>query len=320
MSNIDIWQFLGTNKQRPCDKTAMKVKHYDEVPESKKKDKGYYGQVKMDGVYCFVVRLSDGRVGLFSRTGKQFENTYEVESYLTKYTLQQFNPSIYIAELCCDSCSLEVLSGIVNPNRTQPLDQEQVMHSKMMYLAFHDRISILEMVIGESRTPYHERYAWLQQNLPSGLRLLDVYAMTTEDAMDKFFNDVISTGQEGVVYKDVMAGWVAGHKGWRMMKKVRGVNYDLECVGWEEGTGKYKGKVANLIFKWKDGKTVKAMLGKGWSHDDAERMFYNIDHGSSSEQPVGNIFQVYALQESSKGKLRLPKVGIQRFDKEVADV
>lgn len=64
------------------------------------------------------------------------------------------------------------------------------------------------------------------------------------------------------------------------MKIVRGVSYDLECVGIEEGTGKYKGKVANLIFRWKEGKTVKAMLGKGWTHHDAKQMFENYTNGS----------------------------------------
>ena len=108
-----------------------------------------------------------------------------------------------------------------------------------------------------------------------------------------------------------------------MMKIVKQVSYDLECIGVEEGEGKYKGKVANLIFRWKDGQTVKAMLGEGWTHQDASDMFehyisdltfahsYGLKLG-----PVGKVYKVYALQESSKGKLRLPKVGERRFDKE----
>ena len=116
------------------------------------------------------------------------------------------------------------------------------------------------------------------------------------------------------------------------MKKVRGVDYDLLCIGYEEGTGKYKGKVANLIFQWKDGKTIKCMLGKGWTHDMAEDMFKAIQVSQNiysdfaarkavaGLSPIGKIFQVYALEESSKGKLRLPKVGEQRHDKGQADV
>jgi ATP-dependent DNA ligase len=324
----DVWQFLGTDKQRTDDKTAMKVKHIDEVPDSKKKDRWYMGQIKKDGVYCLVVRLSDGSTALFSRTGKRFTNTFGLKFYLDKYMTAQLRPGVYITELCCDACSLEVLSGIVNPNRTKALDDIQKACRGMLYLAFHDYLHLDEFMIGSSTRPYHDRYQWLQTNLPGGLALLDVYLMQDLAMMDRFFEDAVASGEEGVVYKDGEAGWVAGHKGWRMMKKVRGVDYDLLCTGWEEGTGKYKGKVANLLFQWKGGETVKAMLGKGWTHDMAEEMFNEIHYGEwhgmpeyeHVNSPVGKIFQVYALQESSKGKLRLPKVGELRHDKEEADV
>ena len=109
-----------------------------------------------------------------------------------------------------------------------------------------------------------------------------------------------------------------------MMKIVKQVSYDLECIGVEEGEGKYNGKVANLIFRWKDGQTIKAMLGEGWTHQDSRDMWvcYSalmdiITPGKIvMPNPVGCVFKVYALQESSKGKLRLPKVGERRFDKE----
>jgi len=45
-----------------------------------------------------------------------------------------------------------------------------------------------------------------------------------------------------------------------------------------------------------------------------------MEHCEHKDSPVGKIFQVYALEESSKGKLRLGKVGERRFDKDEADV
>ena len=102
------------------------------------------------------------------------------------------------------------------------------------------------------------------------------------------------------------------------LKIVRTVAYDLRCIGWEEGKGKYTGKVANLIFKWHGTQKVKAMLGKGWSHEDATRMYNEIKNGGELNV-IGRIFTVYGLQDSSKGKIRLPKVGELRHDKEDAD-
>ena len=86
--------------------------------------------------------------------------------------------------------------------------------------------------------------------------------------------------------------------------------------------------MANLVFDWKGGETIKCMLGKGWTHDMAEEMFnvvnyakgVGMEHYEHKDSPVGKIFQVYALEESSKGKLRLAKVGEQRFDKHTPDV
>jgi hypothetical protein len=70
------------------------------------------------------------------------------------------------------------------------------------------------------------------------------------------------------------------------------------------------------------------MLGKGWTHQMAEEMFQtikyceglgNIRNSVTDSNPIGKVFQVYALEESSKGKLRLPKVGEQRHDKPEPD-
>ena len=44
------------------------------------------------------------------------------------------------------------------------------------------------------------------------------------------------------------------------------------------------------------------------------------DYNLKNNTPIGKIFQVYALQESSHDKLRLPKVGELRFDKIIADI
>ena len=129
----------------------------------------------------------------------------------------------------------------------------------------------------------------------------------------QFTKACIAAGEEGAVYKRPGCEWEAGHKGWHQMKEVREVTYDLKCVGYEEGSGKYKGKVANLIFQWRDGETIKAMLGKGYTHKDAEGMFN--DHSLF----MYKVFRIRGLQDSSKGKIRLPKVQEERHDKSEGD-
>lgn len=318
---MNIYEFL--NMPSRGTKVTQLVKHFDEVPESRK-EYPYYGQVKKDGVHCIVVVDKFGSVGLFSRTGKAFTNVEHIKALILH---NGWPEGVYMAELCCDKCSLEVLSGIVNPNRKKGLDIEQLHYLGYSDLFIFDFLSVGAFKAGLTHAPYKVRHRLVRELIGNFANVLPYQLIWDEEQKAAFTKKCIDDGEEGAVYKHVSAPWVAGHKGWHQMKEVRGVHYDLECIGYEEGEGKYAGKVANLLFKWKDGKTIKAMLGKGWTHDDAEEM-YNIikdfvPHFTNVDivgNPIGAVFHVYALQESSKGKLRLPKVGEKRIDKVVADV
>lgn len=326
-----IFEFLGLPEtHRKGQKITQHVKHFDEVPESKM-TWPLIGQIKKDGVYALVAKVGY-RVQIFSRTGKKLTNVSHLERYIENHEKRyMIAPAVYIAELCCDDCALEVLSGIVNPNRKKDLSTDQKQLLPLMYLAYHDVIYHQAFKDGTSPIPYSKRLSWLRSSLTIDFKILDTTLLLNKEEVEKFAAEAIARGEEGVVLKrclDEPFCWVAGHKGYRVMKKVRQIDYDLLCIGAEEGKGKYKGLVANLIFQWKDGNTIKCMLGKGWTHEMAEEMWNYYTYGehigmrehNHKDGPVGKIFQVYALQESSKGKLRLPKVGELRHDKCESDI
>jgi ATP-dependent DNA ligase len=278
-----------------------------------------YAQVKKDGIYAMLVVL-ESKVGIFGRTGKELKSC---ERLITKYESLNLVKGVYIAELCNSNCSLEILSGIVNPNRVNTLDKMQATFRDDMELYFHDCLCIDDFISGSSKMSYRLRWEMLFVVLPYTENILSLEPVADEIELRRFANKMIALGHEGAVFKQDVE-WRAGAKDWHMMKIVRGVSYDLECIGFEEGTGKYTGLVANLLFRWKGGKTIKAMLGKGWTHRDAMSMFNCITRGHTGNehgyhlfsQPMGKCFAVYALQESSKGVLRLPKTGELRHDKE----
>jgi ATP-dependent DNA ligase len=322
---MNIFEFLELPKEhRKLDnKVTQLVKHWDEVVEKHKTGKEFATQIKRDGV-CSLTVIKDGKVAIFSRTGKQFSS---VGSLISRVDSLRMLDGVYMGEIWLDKslCSLEKLSGIVNPNRVNLLDSDSELLSQKLKLSFFDLVSIESFKKGTSSDSFDKRHSKLVCRKECSLSNPNIDVLTCtyargEDAIDSILIKAVAYGEEGIVIRDPQAGWEAGHKGWRVMKMVCRVDYDLRCIGWEEGTGKYKGKVANLIFEWKGGKTIKAMLGKGWTHNMAKEMFDSTKLGSLEEDPIGKIFQVYALEESSKGKLRLPKVGEQRFDKEEADV
>lgn len=309
---MNVFEFLGlSHDHRKSGKVVQLVKNFEEVPASKIKFP-LIGQIKKDGVFGVLVINESGESGVFGRTGKRLCSTGHLEDQY-----DWLPAGVYITEVCLPGHSLEVLSGIVNPNRKEELRpelSEDWLNKGRMY--FHDHLSIEDFIAGKDSRSYIERLSHLKfLNVPY---LLDC-PLNSDSDIELYASSVIESGEEGVVLKQDVS-WEAGHKGWRSMKRVRRVSYDLLCVGVEEGTGKYTNKVANLIFQWKGGKTLKAMLGKGWSHHDAEVMWQSKEHRYNYYNPIGQIFEVYGLQDSSKGMIRLPKVGERRHDKEEPDV
>lgn len=317
----NVFEFLGLPANyRPKNKVVQLVKHWREVPDSRKCFP-YIAQVKKDGVFAMVV-VCNGKVGIFGRTGAALTSC---QYYINGKDLYSLSEGVYIGELLSrQPCSLEELSGVVNPERVNELTESQGDIADQLYIAFHDYLEIPEFIAGKSELSYQERHNNLDIKLWDTEVLGDIlpYSIVYDtESMDAFTMACLDAGEEGAVYKNVVTWWKAGHKGFHQMKQVGSVSYDLECVGYEEGSGKYEGKVANLIFRWRDGETIKAMLGKGWTHKNAEMMFYAITNKlpQPSVNPLGAIFTVKGLCDSSKGRIRLPKVGERRHDKTKAD-
>lgn len=289
------------------------VKHYDEVPKSKLKWPAL-AQIKYDGVYCMIVCLG-GTWYAFSRTGKEYTNVLRYLGTWGDSTLRE--GMVYIGELVNSKLSLEQLSGAVNPNRVEPLDQttdEAMLEFTRLYV--HDAIGVEALLAGVSNTPYNTRSFNAVGNKLGNIFPVRSHWMNDEAQWLQFADNCVELGYEGAVLKQAEEPWVAGHKGYRTTKIVRGMHVDLVCTGVVKGTGKFNGLIAGLCFAWK-GKPFTAGLGKGWDtayQQHVTDMFYR-DYSSV----VGKVWHVSALQESSQGVLRLPKVNELRVDKDTSD-
>ena len=322
---MNIWNFLGLpSDHRPEDKTVQLVKHFADV--EKKITYPVIGQRKFDGVFALLVCDGNG-VGIFGRTGRLFTGLSRM--------LPKIMPKgrvVFIAELCCDSCSLEVLSGLVNPNRKREDTPEEVELRKHFYFAYHDMLYLSELIEGESKRPYSLRLLDLERHT---LDLADLpgYIPTSTELKDAeechAFSDMrIAMDCEGAVFKMPNEGWIAGRKNHVQTKEVCGVDFDLLVTGMVEGKGKHRGMVGKLLVRWLpygipftgvpsgapsscftedlpvDGCFTQKMRQAWWD----------------GEQICGKIVHVHALQIGSKGALRLPKVKAVRIDKTVADL
>lgn len=298
------------------------VKHFDEVID-KNKEYPLIGQIKKDGIYALAVVIA-GRIKLYGRTGLKLY--WEADDRVDCDALLQ--DGVYITELCNPAVSLEQLSGYVNPNRKKEWTNLECFEMNSLCLYYHDYLTFDELLAGQSDRAYLTRYARLQAHLASSAGqykyLIENKLVFSAKEAEAFATECINNGEEGAVFKKADAGWVAGHKGFRAMKIVRGVNLDLRCCGVLYGKGKRAGQIAALEFEYK-GNKFKADLGKGWTDERRAALtsqYEALEHPDALDEwnPVGKIWEVKALDISSTGKaLRLPKVVRVRWDKDVPD-
>lgn len=318
---MNVFKWLGC-EERPSNKVVQLVKDFESREkwvERTLEDNYYYAQVKKDGVYAMVVIDSNGECSIFGRTGKRLTSVGLLESSIEDWAdIKCIYNQVIICELVCEdpACSLEMLSGIVNPNRTTELTPKQVDYATKFNLYAHDLIEVPEFKAGVCHVPYQSRYRDLLNLVGDSayFTLLEPTILDSVRDMRIYAGCYIDRGEEGAVFKDPMATWVAGRKNEVAVKIVKGVDYDLQVVGVEYGRGgtKREGQVSKLVVRWKGGKELPV----DGRFTDGQRIAW----AKNPELILGKIVHVHALQEGSKGALRLPKVRTIRFDKEEADL
>lgn len=287
------------------------VKHYDEVLQKNLKWPAWAEQ-KEDGVWCGVVW--DGtEYAFFSRTGNEFYAELDAE---VPIDLIHAPAGLYIAELVNTSMSLETLSGLINTNRKASWTATEAGAMACCQLRFHDFIPLHSLLEGNCLLTHADRISLLANILPHQ-HIIGGTLVHTDEQWRDFAKMQVDAGREGAVLKQLDADWLAGHKGYRVTKLVKGLDVDLRCVGVSlDGKGKRAGTLAKIMVSYK-GKIVGADLGKGWT--DEKRAALLAEYQEDPDSVVGRIWHVHALQEGSAGGLRLPKAMSRRIDKTVAD-
>jgi ATP-dependent DNA ligase len=149
------------------------------------------------------------------------------------------------------------------------------------------------------------------------LHLVNVVDTTIANSIEetqKLFETYHAAGQEGIILKTRDGIWE--DKRAKHQIKFKGeLECDLICVGWEEGTGKNKGKLGALVLQSSDGK-VNVSVGTGLTDEMRSELTFT--------KVKGKIVTVkYNARISSKNKgedsLFLPVFLEVREDKTTAD-
>jgi DNA ligase-1 len=116
-----------------------------------------------------------------------------------------------------------------------------------------------EVLIDE---PLRSRLARLDAIVPSPQRIGRLETSDPE-AAEKFFDEVVAAGQEGVVIKDLAAPYEAGRRGAGWIKVKPRHTLDLVVLAVERGSGRRQGFLSNIHLGARDPQTGGfVMLGK----------------------------------------------------------
>jgi ATP-dependent DNA ligase len=183
-----------------------------------------------------------------------------------------------------------------------------------------DIIPYEEFITGSSSSTYENRFELLQNlDLSTGsIRLVAHQLVQNIDQAREVFNTYLADGQEGIILKEMTGTWQ--NKRVKHQIKFKGeLECDLEIIGYEEGTGKYIGKLGALICSSRssDSKPITVSIGSGFN-DDHRAEFWSI-RDSLIGKIVAVKYNARIKNKQGEESLFLPIFLELREDKNIAD-
>jgi ATP-dependent DNA ligase len=225
-------------------------------------------QLKMDGMrFNAVVR--DNVVEFRTRNGKEIH----LHGNLEQEFIQIANgiDCVFDGELVVSYfdgiMDRQTGNGILNKAiKGTIFDTEAVLVRAIVW----DVIPYMYFIDGYCPTPYKDRFARFKWGIdfPEKIQLVQsTIAENIEEARIKF-EEYYNAGQEGIILKDMNSPWE--DKRAKHQIKFKGeLECDLKVVGYEEGTGKYVGKLGALVCESDDG-IIKVKVGSGFNDENRE--------------------------------------------------
>lgn len=258
----------------------------------------YFGQKKYDGCNMIVV-LHTGQA--FSRTG---EEALSCESLIKELQRVYGNSGVILAEAWIPGKDFAYISGVFRRKTDQP----------ELHAVVFDMLTAEEYDAGYSPVPYKDRLLRFMcpknVDAPRVQRAATHFSVATTGyrTWQEWCNHLVGLGgYDGVMLVDSNGTWTAGDTGTggERIKIKRVLSFDLKVVGYNMATsGKHAGKIGALLLE--DANGVCVTVGTGLS--DSERSM-------PGEHFVGRIYEVTAMDYSSNGMLREPRLKGERLDK-----
>ena len=285
--------------------SPQKALHYNEAVKKKNYIPNTFAiQPKLDGWFV-MIDFIDGKWGkLTSRAEREIPSIAYLNEKIEE-ALQPTQDLRLIFEATIPDMQFHELNGVLNRKYEDAenvvLNLHDIIYLQKPEMPFRDRYMFLESV-------YDDLYPVLQDKV----QLVPILAISSqEDVFYYHFNQVTSSGGEGIILKNYNSGYFFGKRNAHLMKIKEEVTKDLAVVGMVEGEGKYAGTLGALIVQSRDG-TKHQVSGMT---DDQRTSWWN-----DRSLIVGQVVEIKAMKELPDGSLREARFKCVRFDKTLVEI
>lgn len=242
-------------------------------------------QEKLDGMRCNII-VDEGKVSVRSRNGKFLEThgcfdqafiemSEDTDIVFDGELMVIFPENDGIEELSKSSRFKPIFhdrktgNGICNKAVKGTISEKE---ANTLHIVLYDVIDNLEdWQKGIHKVPYRERVTKLSNILSKHKEwihkasLVDGKLVSNAGETIEYFNELYSSGKEGIILKDLTHQWE--DKRSKGLLKFKGEEVcELRIVGVQEGTGKYAGCMGAILCESEDG-IIKVSVGSGFNDE-----------------------------------------------------
>ena len=206
-------------------------------------------QIKFNGVRCIATRF-----GLFSRKGEKWISVPHIWESLKSF-FEVYPDAILDGELFNEDLREKLNELVSLVRKKKPTTNDLAESEKIVRYYVYD---MYDATVDQSAV-YLDRAKEIPKLLKDNPYYCEVetkIAQNEQEVMD-IYNDIISTGHEGAIIRDLTMPYE--NKRSAALLKVKPEDSDeMEIISVMEGTGNWAGKAKTLTMKMDDGKTFDA--------------------------------------------------------------
>jgi DNA ligase-1 len=271
-------------------KDINKVKNLD-----KKLKWPAYVQPKLDGYRCIAMKV-DGKVQLFTRNGKTYQNFPSIIESLS--TVKELDNYVLDGEIMSDDFQ--------SLQRTAFSYKKQRTVGDVYYLIF-DAIPLDEWNAQQGITNYSKRLEILDSmTFPDNCQVVDTYGVENIDEVYTYHQQFCDLKYEGTMLK--MDTPYEFERTENLLKVKDMKSMDCRIVNYTEGVGNFKGTLGSVVVLQENER--ECSVGSGFDLEERAEFWRN------KEELIGSMIEVQYQELSKDGIMRFPVFKRFRDDKE----